>query len=483
MNPESRPLSVRIANALGGRDGVASAESPPLDWTGAGSVVMALLAPFAGTVARALRPLDAVGDALAARPALVAAAAAIVVPVSQMAGFAAIGVVAAAVAVLSILLAATRALHEGDELRIVVRALLVGAALRLAFGVAIAAQGGFPDETGTYHPIAADAASCWRVGGPATMASNLIVQGRAAYFHLLAGTYFLFGPSMVAGRVLGAAMGLAAALAAGEVGRALGGRRAAAIAAALVALHPEHAFWSATLSRDTLTTLLVLATLAVVLRRPGTLLRGNLIVAAAPLGLLAMNSFLVAGALGATLVAMALAEAFVGARGPVARGAAVAAAAVLAFAALVFVGNRYGAWFRPEMFTVVRGKAIGTEADFLPGVEFTTWWAVAAYVPLGAIFVLAAPWPWDAVHANRAAYGVLALAGLAVSVAGVVGLAVACRRRAAAAAPVVLFALVLLLLLAALEGNSGIVVRHRLPVTACLCCGAGALFAGLGRRS
>jgi hypothetical protein len=38
-------------------------------------------------------------------------------------------------------------------------------------------------------------------------------------------------------------------------------------------------------------------------------------------------------------------------------------------------------------------------------------------------------------------------------------------------------------LLAALEGNSGIVVRHRLPITACLCCGAGALFAGLGRRS
>jgi hypothetical protein len=483
VSRDPRPVTVRLAHALGGRAGGASAESPPLDWTGDGSVVMAWLARLAGTVGRVLRPLDAVGDVLAAKPVLVVAAAAIVVPVSQIAGLAAVGVAAAAVAVLSILLASARSLHDGDELRIVVRALLAGAALRLAFGLAIAAQGGFPDETGTYHPIAADAASCWRVGGPATMASNVIVQGRAAYFHLLAGTYFLFGPSMAAGRVLGAAMGLAAALAAGEVGRALGGRRAAAIATALVAIHPEHAFWSATLSRDTLTTLLVLVTLAIVLRRPGTLLRGNLLVAAAPLALLATNSFLVAGALAATLVAMALAEAFVGARGPFARGAAVAAAAVLAFAALVVVGNRYGAWFRPEMFTVVRGKAIGTEADFLPGIEFTSWWAVAAYLPLGAVFVMAAPWPWDAVHANRAAYGVLALVGLAVSVAGVVGLAAAFRRRATAAAPVVLFALVLLLLLAALEGNSGIVVRHRLPITACLCCGAGALFAGLGRES
>jgi hypothetical protein len=45
-----------------------------------------------------------------------------------------------------------------------------------------------------------------------------------------------------------------------------------------------------------------------------------------------------------------------------------------------------------------------------------------------------------------------------------------------------LFVLLLLLLLGALEGNSGIVVRHRLPVTACLCAGAGALFAGLRRE-
>ena len=48
----------------------------------------------------------------------------------------------------------------------------------------------------------------------------------------------------------------------------------------------------------------------------------------------------------------------------------------------------------------------------------------------------------------------------------------------AAAAPVVLFAVLLLLELALLEGNSGIVVRHRLPLTGILCAGAGVLLAG-----
>jgi hypothetical protein len=473
------PVVLRLANALAARDAPPAEAAPPLDWTGAGSVVVGALRRVEDVFARALRPLDMVGDALATRPLAVAAAAFVAVPVSQIAGAPAAGLVAAAVGVLALLAGAAHALHEGEERRVVVRAFFAGAVLRLAFALAISAQGGFPDETGTYQPIAADAASCWRAGGPSMMASNLIVQGRAAYFHLLAAVYFLFGPSMAAGRLLGCALGLGAALAAGEVGRGIGGRRAAAFACAALALNPEHAFWSATIARDTLTTLLVLATFAIVLRRPGALLRGNLLVAAIPLALLAMNSFLVAGALAATLVAMALAEAVVAARGGAGRVAAVAAATALAAAALVFVGNRWGAWFRPELIATVRGKAVGSEADFLPGLEMGSWWAVAAYLPLGAVFVLAAPWPWDAVHANRAAYGILALAGLAFAAAGVVGLAAALRRRAGAVAPVLLFCAILLLLLAALEGNSGIVVRHRLPLTACLACGAGILVAGL----
>ncbi len=481
MSGDAGPVTWRLANALAARNADGSEAAPPLVWMGAGSAVVALLRRVAHAISAVTRPLDGAGRALAARPLVVLAVAVLAVPLTQIAGVPALGLVLATLAGLALLTGAAHALHEGDERTIVVRTLLLGAILRAVFAAFLTSQGGFPDETGTYHPIAADAASCWRAGGPDTMAANLIVQGRAAYFHLLAAVYFAFGSWMIAGRILGGLLGVAAALAAGETARALGGRRAAAFGVAALALHPEHALWSVTLARDTLTTLLVLVTFAILLRRPGTLTRGNLLLAAVPVGLLALNSFLVAGALAATLAAMVLSEALVSSSG-VRRVATAVVAVAIAGAALVYVGNRYGGWFTPEMFTAARGRAIGSEADFLPSMEFTSWWGVAAFVPLGAAFVLGAPWPWDAVHTNRAAYGVMALAGVAISIAGIAGLVAAARRRPSAAAPVVLFALILLVLLASLEGNSGIVVRHRLPLTACLAAGAGALFAGLRRE-
>lgn len=482
MIPGSAPLSLRLAEALASKD-AGDADAPvPLRWTGAGSRVLAAARRLAPAIETVSRPFETMARALAARPLLLVAAAALAAPLSQMAGVPAAGIGAVALAGVALVLAAARTLHEGPERAIVFRAIVAGALLRLVFGFLVGAQGGFPDETGTYHPIAADAAVCWRIGGPATMAENVIVAGRAAYFHLLAWTYTLLGPSMEAGRLLGGLMGLAAALAVGEIGRSLGGRRAAALSVAVFALHPEHALWSITLSRDTLSALLVLVALAAVARRPGALVRGNALVVAIPLAILAMNSFLVAGALAATLVMIALAEAIVRTRG-IGRVVAVALAGLVAVAALVVVGNRYGMYFTPETIATVRGHAIGMEADFLPSLEFESWWTVAAFLPLGAVFVLAAPWPWDAVHANRAAYGVLALAGLAIAVTGIAGLVATARRRPAAAAPIVLFCLILLVLLAMLEGNSGIVVRHRLPLTACLCAGAGALLAGLRREA
>ncbi len=483
------PVALRLLRALAGSGTTSAtpADAPALRWSGADSVVLGVASRAASALGPFARMLDAPADLLARRPVLVAAATVLAVPVirGMLAAPAATAVCVALVAVagMGVLIAATRALHAGADGVIATRALLAGALMRVIFAAAITAAGGFPDEIHTYHPLAADTAACWQTGGPALLSTHPVVEHRAAYFHLLSGAYLLLGPSIVAGRLLGGLIGLAAALLAGEVGRAIGGARAAALAVAFVALHPEHALWSVTLSRDTLTTLLVLAALAVICVAPGRLLRGRLLLAAIPVALLTMNSFLVAGALAATLVVLVLAEALAGAeRGAV--GIAIAAVGVaVAAAALVVVGERWGPWFRPDVITAVRSRAIGTDADFLPAATFESMFDVAAFLPVGVLFVLFAPWPWEAVHLHRAAYGVLALVGAAIVVAGVVGLGAALRRRAAAAAPPVLFALVLLALLAVLEGNSGIVVRHRLPLTAVLAVGAGVLLAGRERRA
>jgi len=151
---------------------------------------------------------------------------------------------------------------------------------------------------------------------------------------------------------------------------------------------------------------------------------------------------------------------------------------VLVLAGLTFVGYRYGAFVSIEYLDAIRHGYAGGGADFLPDFRVEGVLDVAALLGAGSLFVLAAPFPWDAVHVHRAAYAPLAAVGLAIAVLGVVGLSAAVRRRPAAAAPVVIAAVALLCVLALLEYNSGIVVRHRLPLTALLTVGAAVLLAG-----
>ena len=483
------PLAWRLVRSLSGAGADAAAAAPPVEWSSDGSLAARALAVPVRVLGRyfapANRALDLVCSVFAPRPLLVVASAALAVPLLRilLPASAALpaGLVLAAAAGAAVLLAAASGLHDGEDLVLVRRALLAGLLLRLLFGAVVEARGGFPDETGYYHPLAADTAACWQAGGPSLLAGHPVVEGRAAYFYLLSGAYWLLGPSMMVGRLLGALLGAAAALAAGEAARPLGGARAAAVAVAVLALHPEHAFWNATLSRDGLATLLVLLALAAWLRRPGRLLRGNLLLVAIPLGLLALNSFLAAGALAAAVILAAGSEALAAPASAAVRAARVAAVSLLGVAALAFVGYRYGNLFTPELFSAVRSRAVGTVPDFFPGLEFRSLGQVALFLPLGWVFVLFAPWPWDAVHLHRALYGGLAAAGLVVTLAGIGGLAAAARRRAAAAAPLLLFGALYLSLLAVLEGTSGIVTRHRLPLTALFCIGAAVLLAGLRR--
>lgn len=489
MRPASGALLLRAAAAVARGEGEGAPPGPPLPWTGEGSRALRFLG---AARARAGGRLDALLDALAApcdrlarRPVPVLAACIAAVPLARVLLGSGSGPLVASLLLLGAMAAlasAGSALHTGRERRWVLAALLAGLLLRLAAGGAVAAMGGFPDEDHLYHPLARDAAAAWSAGVPSDLAAHPVVRNRAAYYHLLAATYLAGGAEVPLGRALGAALGLLAALLAGEAARPLGGPRAAALAVAILALHPEHAFWSATLSRDTLSTVLVLLALAILARRPGALFRGGFLAVAPPLALLALNSFLLAGVLAAVVAILALAEGVAGAAAGRARGwTALAAALLLGGAALLWVGHHWGAYFSPGLLTAVRRDTIGNAPDFLPGLAFDGLLPVLLFLPLGVLFVLLAPWPWTPAGA-KGLYAWAALPGLAVTALGIVGLAASLRRRPAATAPLVLFLALALSLLGLLETNTGIVVRHRLPLTAVLAAGAGVLLAGLQPR-
>jgi hypothetical protein len=471
--------------------------APLLAWDPAGSAAIRGILRAGAAVRRpwgALRDgLDAAAGALSARPLLLAAGALAAAPLLRIlspgpAGSAAAAFLAALAAVGGLLAAADR-LHEGGERGWVRRALVAGLLLRLAFAGAIGAVGGFPDEGGYYDLLARAAAGDWTAGGSSMLGWHPESAGRWSYFYLLGGAYAAFGPALAVGRLLGVVLGLAAALLCGEAARGLGGRRAAALAVVLLALHPEHALWSATVSRDALSTVLVLAALAVAARRDGALLRGSLLAAVPLLVLLAANATLPAAALAAGLGAAVLVEGAAGLRSGTAGVLRAAAAAALAGALPAAAIRRWGPWLDYEHLSRLRSGVFHGDlrdlvgggrltADFLPGLRLTTLLETAAFLPLGTAFVLLAPWPWDATHALRAAYAPLAAVGAAVALAGAAGLALAVRRGRPGAVAAGVFALALTVELALLQGQSGILVRHRLPLTAVLVAGLAALAAG-----
>ena len=445
--------------------------SPPLPWSGEGSRILRPLA--LGALAILGIPLLrlALGDAAALAPVLLLAGA----------------------AGISLLLRIASMLHEGPERDRVFRALLLGLLLRVAIAVALSAAGGFPDERLLYDPIARLGAE----GGPAVALAELArhpgIDGRWAYGSLLTATYGSLGSFPAAGRLLGILMGLGAALLAGEVARPLGGRRAAALAVAVLALHPEAALWSGAITRDALSALLVLAALAVAARVEGGLLRGRILLAAGPWALLALNARVPALALGAALLAAMIFEGGASlrqGRGGIARAAL---GLLLAGLALAAAWPRIRPWLDPEQISLLRSGVMRGDAstladlasrgalpaDFLPGLRFDGWLDALLFLPAGAAFALFAPFPWDAVSPHRAAYGAIQIAGYAVTILGIAGLLAAARRAPLRAAAPALFVLAAVVALAFTEGNSGTLARHRLPLLGLLAAGAGVLGTGL----
>jgi hypothetical protein len=455
-------------------------------------------AALAGPAAAAARVLDAAAGPLADRPLPWIAAAVAGVPLLRAAlpAEAALApcLLLAGAAGLALLLRAAAVLHAAEEGRWVARALVAGLLLRVVAAAVLRSRGGFPDEVGYYHPFARDAAADWAAGGDSLLGVHPISAGRWAYFGPLSAAYLLLGPVMEVGRLLGILVGLAGALLAGEVARPLGGARAAAIAAVLLALHPEHALWSATLSRDGLSALLVLAALAIALRHRGRLLRGPGLLLLGPLGLLAGNALPAAAALGGAIAVALLVEAAGEVRaGPAGALRAAAAVALVAAGAIAALGRlepfldgeaiarlRSGV-FRGDLAALAAEGRL--EADFLPGFRIEGPGDAALLAAAGIPFALLAPWPWDAVHLHRAAYVLPALLGAAVAILGLAGVAGALRRDAVRAAAPAAFAALALLALAVLEGNSGILVRHRLPLTAVLAAFAAVLAAGTEREA
>jgi 4-amino-4-deoxy-L-arabinose transferase-like glycosyltransferase len=126
----------------------------------------------------------------------------------------------------------------------------------------------FAVDAAGYHETGAGIAAAMASGGPmplVTLPDGVRIQP-AAFYYYVALVYRLLGPHPLHVPLLNAVLGAGTAALAYALARRLSGARAAEAAALAVGLWPSAVLWSSQVLKDALVTLLVLATLALVIR-------------------------------------------------------------------------------------------------------------------------------------------------------------------------------------------------------------------------
>ncbi len=307
-------------------------------------------------------------------------------------------------------------------------------------------------------------------------------SSQKGYFVLVGSIYWLIGPQQIVPVLLNCAIGSLTAIPVYRVASRLGGGVAGRIAAVLVAFFPSLVLWSCLMVRDALAFYLIAAaaSLGQSLLRRVTFSHALLLIAA--LGALAtLRSYvfllLAGGLVGAFLVSVV--------RRP-GRAFAVALLSVVGVFLLVR-GAGLGAELLPDA-TLARidtqrrlNALVGTAAIEMGDHDLSTPTGALSYLPVGILHFLLAPFPWQ-----TGGRQLLALPDMLIWYACLPLVLLGARRalrahRSQAAVPL-LSAAAITLLYALVEGNVGIIVRHRAQIVVLLLPFAGVALARLLRQ-
>jgi len=357
------------------------------------------------------------------------------------------------------------------EKQFLISLVLAGLIARIAVAAAIRAVGiqAFlaPDE-GTFH-INGYQFSLWLAGESPYMISvkfqNTLQVG---YFYLVGVFYHVFGVHRFPPILLNCLVGALAAVPVYRIASHLGGVRAARPAAILVTFFPSVLLWSTLLIRDSLVVLVLLSILATVMElRVAFSTRGiaKLLILFVALGLLRQYLFLV-------LAGMAALSFVVGRTGRTGRTIAVGVVAVLALAALMHssgfgVGELERASLEQlNMQRRYNSNAADAKTSIMPEVDISTPKRALFYLPIGIVYFLFSPFPWQVLSVRQALAipDVLLWYGLLPTM--FLGLRSLVRHRFRDAVPLLALIACITVLYALVEGNVGIIFRHRAQVIA-----------------
>ncbi len=321
----------------------------------------------------------------------------------------------------------------------------------------------FAPDAETYERIGREIGSYW---AGESLAPRAIREGwRPGYYHLNAVFYAAFGDSRLALVVINMFAGVWTALITFYLTREFLPVASAKAAAILTGVFPSLVLWSVLNIRDALAALCTVVLVLYGMRLSKKVRLSHLCifaVAALGLGLLRdYMAFLVVLGLGIGIVTALRTERVVP---TVLFGTAVALA-------LTYFADQVGLFttLRPEGILetaqVLRtGLQVGAVSAFGVGVQTTTVGAAIQYIPLGASYLLFAPFPWDVTTTLQLAAMPETLLWYPLFLCALLGFRISVQNRATLAFVPVSVLLVVVSSYALVEGNFGTAYRHRAQI-------------------
>jgi len=302
---------------------------------------------------------------------------------------------------------------------------------------------------------------------PYRLSYRLLDSLQVGYFYLVGGVYYVFGVKPFLPVLINCVMGSLIAIPVFRIAKELHSREAARISALLVTFFPSVLLWSTMLLRDSIVILILLLIIISVMELRKHFSLVNL---AAFLGLLMLLGTL-RQYLFIMVAASAVASFVLGRAGRTAKSLVVGMLVIFGLLVVMrFAG--FGVWEleRASLFHLNQRRQFnsmtGSAGSLAPEVDISEPISALTYLPVGMLYFLGSPFPWQVLSTRQ----IMALPDVLLWYAllpGIfMGLFHLVRNRFRDASMLLITMAVITILYSLVEGNVGIIFRHRAQIIA-----------------
>jgi hypothetical protein len=322
-----------------------------------------------------------------------------------------------------------------------------------------------PDE-GTFHGNGVRFCLWLKGETPFRLTSRYVDSVQVGYFYTVGFLYYVFGAVRFVPVLLNCVIGALTAVPIFRIARDLHGRESGRHAAVLATAFPSVLLWSTLLIRDSLVIFAIVWVISLVmdLRREFKLSRLAVFVGLMmALGTLRQYLFVIVGV-------CAVFSFLIGKAGKTGRSVVVGLLSIVALFGVVRYAG-FGIWEleRASLHNLALQRQFNSSVadaagSFRPEVDISEPVAALTYLPIGMVYFLGSPFPWQALSTTQfmALPDVLLWYLLLPPI--FFGLVHVCRTRFRDAAMVILVITAVTILYSLVEGNVGIIFRHRAQV-------------------